>query len=206
MTNESYLENPCRMSSIPLWKTRVMFLPDSIKIVHDADFDESMLKHYIDEPYFRLKHTLQNLTSFALPDHFSFCSVSAAEYATHINDCYENLHITSNELQMYQKHSVYCPDLWLAVKDDRTGRIAASGIGELDSEIGEGVLEGIQVSGYCRGLGIGSCVVQELLLRMKRRAKFATVSGQCNNSNNPEALYRKCGFVGNDIWHILSER
>ena len=67
MTNESYLENPCRMSSIPLWKTRVMFLPDSIKIVHDADFDESMLKHYIDEPYFRLKHTLQNLTSFALP-------------------------------------------------------------------------------------------------------------------------------------------
>ena len=96
--------------------------------------------------------------------------------------------------------------MWLAVKDDRTGRIAASGIGELDSEIGEGVLEWIQVSGYCRGLGIGSCVVQELLLRMKRRAKFATVSGQCNNSTNPEALYRKSGFVGNDIWHILSER
>ena len=89
------------MSSIPLWKTRVMFLPDSIKIVHDADFDESMLKHYIDEPYFRLKHTLQYLTSFALPDHFSFCSVSVAEYAAHINDCYENLHITSDELQMY---------------------------------------------------------------------------------------------------------
>lgn len=206
MTIESYLNDPCRTSSIPLWKTRAIPMPDSIKIVHDVDFDESMRKNYVDEPYFRLKHTLQNLTSFALPDHFFFCSASVAEYARHINDCYENLHITTDELQMYQKRSVYCPDLWLAVKDDRSERIAASGIGELDSEIGEGVLEWIQVSSYCRSLGIGSCVVQELLLRMKNRAKFAAVSGQCNNSTHLEALYRKCGFAGNDIWHILSKR
>lgn len=107
---------------------------------------------------------------------------------------------------MYQKHSVYCPDLWLAVRDDRTGRVAASGIGELDSEIGEGVLEWIQVSDYCRKMGIGSCVVQELLLLMKKRANFATISGRCNNFTHPEALYRKCGFEGNDIWHILRKR
>ena len=47
----------------------------------------------------------------------------------------------------------------------------------------------------------GACMCE-----MKRRAKFATVSGKSNSSTNPEALYRKYGFVGNDIWHIGSER
>ena len=34
-------------------------------------------------------------------------------------------------------------------------------------------------------------------------AKFATVSGKVDDCNMPERLYRKCGFVGDDIWHIL---
>jgi len=40
---------------------------------------------------------------------------------------------------------------------------------------------------------------------MKNLAKFATVSGQCENLTNPEALYRRCGFKGNDVWHILRQ-
>lgn len=43
----------------------------------------------------------------------------------------------------------------------------------------------------------------ELLHRMKSEANFATVSGQCNNPSSPEQLYRRCGFQGDDIWHIL---
>ena len=39
---------------------------------------------------------------------------------------------------------------------------------------------------------------------MQGIAEFATVSGKVNNPTNPESLYRKCGFTGNDIWHILT--
>ena len=49
-------------------------------------------------------------------------------------------------------------------------------------------------------------LVNELLLRMKPMARFATVSGQVNNLSSPEKLYRKCGFVGNDVWHILKKK
>ena len=41
---------------------------------------------------------------------------------------------------------------------------------------------------------------------MKGIADFATVSGKVDNETNPEALYRKCGFVGNDVWHILHKK
>ena len=87
--------------------------------------------------------------------------------------------------------------------ETHTGTIVATGIAELDREIGEGVLEWIQVSQRHRGKGLGRYVVSELLRRLKSKAGFATVSGQCNNASNPEMLYRKCGFSGNDVWHIL---
>ena len=54
--------------------------------------------------------------------------------------------------------------------------------------------------------GLAKYIVSELLWRLKGKAGFATVSGQCNNSTNPEKLYRKCGFTGNDVWHILRKR
>ena len=57
-----------------------------------------------------------------------------------------------------------------------------------------------------RGKGIGKFIVNELLQRMKDKASFVTVSGQVNNSTNPQALYRKCGFEGNDIWHIMHKK
>lgn len=76
----------------------------------------------------------------------------------------------------------------------------------MDTEIGEGILEWIQVSEKYRGKGIGKFIVNELLQRMNGMASFVTVSGQVNNSTNPEALYRKCGFEGNDIWHIMYKK
>ena len=97
-------------------------------------------------------------------------------------------------------------DLWLAVKEDCKGRIVATGIAELDREIDEGVLEWIQVSKEYRRCGLGSYLVLELLWRTKKTARFVTVSGRCENTDNPETLYRKCGFCGNDVWHILRER
>ena len=34
-------------------------------------------------------------------------------------------------------------------------------------------------------------------------APCRTASGQCNNASTPEKLYRRCGFTGNDVWHIF---
>ena len=177
-----------------------------MRIIHEADFHENIPNDYEDEPYFRLTHPLVELAESKLPEQFNFCAASINEFVKHINSCYTELCITADELKGYQNHPVYSPDLWLAVRDNRTGMLVASGIGELDREIGEGVLEWIQVSNNYRRLGLGSCVVRELLYRMNEKAKFVTVSGQCNNSSKPEELYRKCGFTGNDIWHILRKR
>ncbi len=35
---------------------------------------------------------------------------------------------------------------------------------------------------------------------------FATVSGKVTNKTKPEKLYRRCGFTGDDIWHILKSK
>ena len=84
------------------------------------------------------------------------------------------------------------------------GRIVATGIGELDKRIGEGVLEWIQVSSGYRRKGLGRFLVCELLCRMQERAAFVTVSGRMKNASKPDALYQACGFTDPVIWHVLS--
>lgn len=183
-----------------------MTLPENMKVLHDCDFTHDYLQQYTDEIYFRMKHDLINLHSPSLPGGFSLCNITLAEYAMHINGCYADISMTENEIRSYSMHPVYSPELWLAVKNDKTREIAATGIAELDAETGEGILEWIQVSEAYRGCGLGTYIVTELLCRIAKKAKFATVSGQVQNPSNPEALYRKCGFTGNDIWHILRKK
>lgn len=201
-----YLTNPCKTASIPYWKAKSITVPDSMKILHQDEYDKAEYQHYIDEPYFRLIHNLKGLSKPELPQGYSLCTVVLSEYAAHINSCYDRIGITEEELRSYTFRPVYDAALWLAVKDNHTGNIVATGIAEFDREIGEGVLEWVQVSKGCRGNGLGRYIVFELLWRMKGAAQFATVSGQCNNTTNPEKLYRKCGFTGNDVWHILRKR
>lgn len=203
---EQYLRNPCRAASIPYWKEMGISVPENMKILHEDDFCPKLLEQYVDEPYFRLKHDLQDLTPRVVPDGYSLCEASIEEFAEHIGKCYDDIGVTAAELGSYAERVVYCPELWLALRDDASGEIAATGIGELDPEMGEGVLEWIQVSQAHRGRGLGSWVVSQLLWRMKGKAKFATVSGRCGNLSNPEVLYRRCGFTGSDIWHVLRKR
>ncbi len=206
MTKEQYLTDPCKAASIPYWKAVSLTVPDDMLILHGDSFEKAKYSQYIDEPYFRLYHDLQNLVAPSLPDGFSLCDAAPEDYAEHINMCYDNLTLSGAALQDYTTRPVYHKNLWLAVKNNQTGTIAATGIAELDREIGEGVLEWIQVSKESRGRGLGSYIVLELLWRMKNIAQFATVSGQCNNPTNPEKLYRKCGFTGTDVWHILRKK
>ena len=203
ITTEEYLKNPSSVSSIPYWKAKSITIPDDMKILHQEEYIDEENQHYVDEPYFRLIHNLKGLAKPVLPQNYSLCTATLSEYAAHISRCYDGIGITEEELRCYALRPVYDAVLWLAVKDDHTGTIVATGIAELDREIGEGVLEWIQVSQRHRGKGLGRYVVSELLRRLKSKAGFATVSGQCNNATNPEILYRKCGFSGNDVWHIL---
>ncbi len=199
-----YLANPCRAASIPHWKAIRTQIPENMRIVHDEVFSEDLLDGYIDEPYFRLKHDLIDLATPQLTEGFAVCKATYKEYAEHICSCYADIGISETELQAYTQRKVYCSNLWLAVCDKTTGKIVATGIAELDHEIHEGVLEWIQVSPGYRGRGLGKFLVLELLRRMKPMADFATVSGKCNNPTSPELLYRKCGFTGHDVWHILT--
>lgn len=48
MTIEEYKRNPCGSLSIPYWKNKLISVPDSIKIVHDREFDSSLLENYTD--------------------------------------------------------------------------------------------------------------------------------------------------------------
>lgn len=174
-----------------------------MSIVHQNKFNKLEYQHYIDEPYFRLIHGLQDLSVQVLPQGYSLCKATLKDFAEHINSCYSKIGVTEADLRDYTTRPVYDSALWLAIKDNQTDKVVATGIAELDKEIGEGVLEWIQVSEQHRGCGLGKYVVLELLWRIKDNVKFATVSGQCNNPTNPEVLYRKCGFSGSDVWHIL---
>lgn len=203
ITRNQYLLDPCKAASIPYWKAKSITVPDGMKILHQDEYDNAETKHFADELYFRLIHNLKGLAEPVLPQGYSLCTATLFEYAEHISSCYEEIGITEEELRSYTLRAVYDAALWLAVKETHTGTIVATGIAELDREIGEGVLEWIQVSKDHRGKGLGGFIVSELLWRMKDKADFVTVSGQCDNATNPEKLYRKCGFSGNDVWHIL---
>ena len=206
LTKERYLADPCKAASIPYWKATSIAIPDGMKILHQDEYGNAENKRFADEPYFRLIHNLKGLAKPVLPQGYSLCTATLSEYAAHISSCYDGIGISEGELRSYTLRPVYDAALWLAVKDNHTGNIVATGMAELDREIGEGVLEWIQVSQGHRGKGLAKYIVSELLWRLKSKAGFATVSGQCNNSTNPEKLYRKCGFSGDDVWHILRKR
>ena len=69
--------------------------------------------------------------------------------------------------------------------------------------IPEASLEYIQVLPEYRGRGLGECIVLELLTRLHGCVEFTTVSGEVESRTNPEGLYRRCGFRGDDVWWLL---
>lgn len=198
-----YLKAPCRKSSIPYWKRKALVVPDDMLILHDADFFRGDYKGYTDERYFRLFHDLKTLR---MPGADGAEIVVAADrtdaFVSTINGSYSDLSVTERQLESYQKTPVYCPELWLLLRDGK-GKYIGSGIADYDREAGELIIEWVQVLPLYRNRGYGSAIVNALLTKMKGRAKFATVSGKLDSPVCPEKLYRKCGFKGNDIWHIL---
>ena len=188
ISSENYRADPCAVLSIPYWKNKNITLPNNMKIVHDTKFSAAYLEEYTDEIYFRLYHALENIPEIVLED-------------------YEIVTATQNDMMAFVDiiNRSYT-ELWIGVRDTKTGKFVGCGIADYDREMKELILEWIQVVPQYRGLKIGQLIVCELLARKKDIAEFATVSGKVNNMTDPEKLYRKCGFTGSDVWHILRKR
>ena len=206
VTIEEYKENPCGVLSIPYWKNKHIRIPENMCVVHNTKYVEAHYQDYHDEPYFRLYHDLEGVKSFVL-DGISIITAKQDDIphlVDVINQSYTDLSVIPEQIIGYTQTEVFCPELWIAAVDNTTSRIVGCGIADFDKELHEGILEWIQVIHSYRGQKIGQLLVTELLKRLSKIAEFATVSGKVNNPTLPEALYRKCGFFGNDIWHVLT--
>lgn len=178
-----------------------------MKIVHNDEYNAVDFVGYIDEPFFRLYHDLQVVQRIHRDDIDIVAGTADMldVFVDIINKSYDDLSVTKEQMESYRKTPVYCSDLWILLKD-KSGAYVGCGIADYDSEVSEMILEWIQVIPSYRSRGYGQYIVNYLLAKAQGQAKFATVSGKVNNITNPEKLYRKCGFTGNDIWHILVKK
>jgi GNAT superfamily N-acetyltransferase len=161
-------------------------------------------------PYFRLIHRQDGASNKPLvPPDFSIVAANPQqEYeqiANFIGHCYQDIHPAASTVLGWSKHPTFDPALWIWLFDDAKGVPAGLGIAEVDTEISESSLEWIQTLPNYRGIGLGKVIVQELLSRIRERARFTTVAGEIENRSNPEALYRSCGFEGDDIWWMFGK-
>lgn len=208
ITLDEYLKSPCAVLSIPYWKYKTISVPDDMKIIHDRDASKACLGAYIDEPYFRLSHNMREIGIRNLPA-YDIVTAQAADFdsiVSIINGSYVDISVSYGQIKNLTRTPVYNSDLWIIAIEKTTGKQVGCGIADYDPEAQELILEWVQVLPGYRGQKVGQTLVNELLYRMKETAKFATVSGKVENESHPEALYRKCGFTGSDIWHILRKR
>ena len=207
MTLQDYLRDPCASLSIPYWKAKTVQVPPHMHILHDKDYDAGHFADNADESYFRLLHDLH---SIAIVDEAFTARTATADdlplLMELINRSYEVLSVSLTQLQGYRATPAFAANLWIIALDAQTDEPVGCGIADLDQEAREGILEWIQVLPDHRGQGAGRFIVNELLQRMQGCADFATVSGKVNNLTHPERLYRRCGFTGDDVWHVLTQR
>lgn len=199
-----YLADPCGTLSIPYYKEKALKTPPDLRIVHQKDFSPKDWKGWQDSPYFRLYHDLSHVSHVPAPEGYHISGIDETDcsaVAGLIELCY-GFALPEKEVLSWRRCPWFCPELWLQMLDGR-GQMVGAVLTEFDPEMGEGSLEWVQVHPDHRRLGIGSSLVSAILERLREIADFVTVSGEINNPFVPEALYRRCGFSGEDIWHIL---
>lgn len=206
MTVLEYLKNPCGLLSIPYWKAQKITIPEHMVIIHNNDFGVDILQEYNDTEYFRLKHNLISINKIVLQPEFYITSIKETQFSQLvelINRSYMHLGIIVDidQVKEWTNTEVYVPDLWTAIfkEDIMIGAI----IVDYDKVTKEAIIEWIQILPEYRRLGLASALINNSLKCLRGIADFVTVSGMMNNKTNPEILYRKCGFTGDDIWHIL---
>jgi GNAT superfamily N-acetyltransferase len=176
-----------------------------LALVHQDYLDSVPLDRFsMREPYFRL--IFGGESHCVIPPGYTLepadPNTQADLIASFINCCYVDINLTAETVQAWTAHPVFDPGLWLWMLS-RDGTPAALGIAEFDATIGEGALEWVQVLPSQRRRGLGQAVVAVLLQRLQGRAAFITVAGRADDATTPEALYRRCGFQGDDVWWLL---
>ena len=123
-----------------------------------------------------------------------------------INDCYSDIKVTISRLESLRNAHTFCPELWLFAYDEISQNYVGSIICDFDKECREVSLEWVQVLPKYRNMKVGQTLVNQSLFAMKSFSDFATVSGKLHSPHSPLTLYKKCGFEGNNIWHILKKK
>jgi len=172
-----------------------------------ADFATATPAAASREAYFRLRHNLDTVPNVVLPPGYRFTSAGIAREATaiagFIAQCYDNVAPDAGAVRTWSRRPVHDPRLAFWIVDTTQDRPAALALSDFDAHVPEVSLEWIQVHPDYRRRGLGTALVQETLSRARGRAAFATVSGQIHNPTNPQGLYRRCGFHGDDVWYVL---
>jgi len=210
LTKEKYINDPCGTCSTAYWKNAYFQKLHSVSIIHEKELPLIDQNAYKITKYFRLLHTFERTMPYRLDDKYYFQTVDVetqTEIASDlINRCYDDIGASPEQVYEWTQYPVFDNDLWVFIYEKETAAPVALGIADFDCEIKEGSLEWIQVLPEKRGLGLGQALVYELLQRLKHKAVFVTVSGQIDNNTNPESLYRKCGFTGDDVWCVLQQQ
>ena len=212
ITKDQYLLDPCGTCATAFWKNTFFKKPGDVQIIHERNLQTTTANRDAFDivRYFRLMHDLKNISARSLPADYYFQTVNIetqkGTVAHLINRCYESTNVTQEQVEKWSKYKVFDNDLWIFIYETSSPYPAALGIADFDDTIKEGSLEWIQTLPEERGKGFGQALVGELLLRLAPKAKFVTVSGKADNKTNPEALYRKCGFNGEDIWCVLTPK
>ena len=201
MRAEEYLKDPCRASSLPFWKTEQLILPRGVTVIRD-DLYTAERNGGTEEPYFKLVHRLETLCPPKLPDSFRIVPCEPEGFARHIRECYAEEGVNADELRACARRPVYDPELWIAVEDETNGRIAASGIADLDTSIGEGILEWIQVSPEYRRRGFGYALQTHYIMKTMENGDIPF--GQVEKDNlNSLKLQQKIGMTRSEnliVW------
>jgi len=160
------------------------------------------------EAYFRLRHQ-GAVPEKKCPTGFVYQDVNTETeidtVASFIQACYQDMAVDSKTVRGWLNRPVFAPDLWVWVTDENTGQPAGLGIAELDWHVPEASLEWIQVLPRYQKQGLGTAIVSELLRRIPEEAGFTTVAGRAGSAEQPEKLYRGCGFSGSDVWWLLTD-
>lgn len=206
MTLEEYKSNPCAKSSLPWHKENNFELPDNIAVIHHKDFKGDCKS----EAYFRCINNLEDLKSVNIADDYILERINTKDMkeikmlSHFIETCYEKERLPITQIEDMINSNLFDPSLWIKLST-KDGILVATGISEIDKDVKEGMLEWIQVLPEYQGQGFGKIIVQTTLINFKNKVDFVTVSGKVDHINKPEALYKSCGFKGDDVWHFVSK-
>ncbi len=200
-----YLQDPCGKMAIPYWKYIKSMVNSNIIMVHDKVANSENIKLRKSDKVLRLVHNLEYLEDIEISGFYLREVDTKTELdlvVSIINSCYDDVAVDKEEIIQFTKEPVFHKCLWQFVVDKVTDQPIALGIGDFHFALMEGSLEWIQVLPEYRNIGIGRMLVMELLKKLDQKGNFATVSFDARPNSIPEKLYRSCGFIGDDLYHI----